>query len=82
MNSREPVVLVTYVEAGLGHIVSAQAISDALKKKYADKLEIRDKYVMRDSGNDLLIKQEQFMIKSVQNYAHAGSGFFQYFAML
>ncbi len=81
MNSRAPVVLVTYVEAGLGHIVSAQAISDALKKKYADKLEIRDKYVMRDSGNDLLIKQEQFMIKSVQNYAHAGSGFFQYFAM-
>lgn len=81
MNDGKPVVLITYVEAGLGHIVSAQAISDALKAKYADKLDIRDSYVLRDSGNDLLIKQEQFMIKSVQNYAHMGSGFFQYFAM-
>lgn len=78
---KKPVALVTYVEAGLGHIVSAEAISEALKSRHLNKLDVRDRYVMRDSGNDLLVKQEQFMIKSVQNYAHGGSGFFQYFAM-
>lgn len=81
INNEKPVVLITYVEAGMGHIVSAQAISDALKKQYGDKLDIRDRYVLRDSDNDLLIKHEQFMVKSVQNYARMGSGFFQYFAM-
>lgn len=81
MNDVKPVVLVTYVEAGMGHIVSAEAISDALKTHYGDKLDIRDRYVLRDSGNELLVKHEQYLIKSVKNYAHFGSGFFQYFAM-
>ena len=37
---RKPRILITFVEAGMGHIVSAQAISDSLKKKYGDKMEI------------------------------------------
>lgn len=81
MSERKPIVLITYVEAGMGHIVSAQAIADALKTEYGDKLDVRERYVLRDSGNELLVKHEQYMVKSVQNYAHMGSGFFQYFAM-
>lgn len=81
MSSHKPLIMITYVEAGLGHIVSAEAISEALKQKYGDALDIRDCYVLRDSGNDVLVKYEQFLVKNVQSYAHKGFGFVQYFSM-
>lgn len=67
--TRKPIVLVTYIEAGMGHIVSAQAISDALKKKYSDKMEIIDGYILRDSENPILPKYEDFLVKETQKFS-------------
>lgn len=66
---RKPRILITFVEAGMGHIVSAQAISDSLKKKYGDKLEIIEGYVLRDSDNPVLPKFEEFLVKNTQLYS-------------
>ena len=36
-------ILVTFVEAGQGHIVTAEAICESLEKKFGDKVEIKNK---------------------------------------
>ena len=47
---KKPLIVVDYVEAGIGHIVTAQAISDMLHEKYSEDFEILDNYSLRDSG--------------------------------
>ena len=80
--SKKPRVLVTLVEAGMGHIVSAMAISDAIKKNYSDKVEVIDRYILRDSGSRELQEYEKYMVKNVQWYSQYPSfGYLQYFAM-
>ena len=66
---KKPRVLVTYVEAGLGHIVTAEAISDSLKAKYGEKLEIIDSHILRDSKNKILNDFEQWMVKEVSRHS-------------
>ncbi len=67
MEEREkPRVLVAYVEAGMGHIVSAQAISEALKKNYSDSIEVIDRYILRDSDDPILKKYETYLVHNVQ----------------
>ena len=66
---RKPRVLVTFVEAGMGHIVSAQAISECLKKKYSDKMEIIESHILRDSDNPVLPKYEEFLVRNPQWYS-------------
>ena len=39
-------ILVTFIESGFGHITSARAISDSLKKKYGDVYDIEDCDIM------------------------------------
>ena len=65
----KPLVLVDYVEAGMGHIVTAQAISDALKAKYSEDLEIVDNYSLRDSGDERLVKYEKFLVNQVKMHS-------------
>ncbi len=60
-STNKPRVLVTYIESGFGHIMSAQAIADGLKAKYADKLEIVESEIMRDDNDPQLIKFERFL---------------------
>ena len=66
---RKPRVLITFVEAGMGHIVSAQAISEALKEKYADKMEIIESHILRDSDNPILPVYEDFLVRNTQWYS-------------
>ncbi len=66
---RKPKILITFVEAGMGHIVSAQAISESLKAKYGDKMEIIESYILRDSENPILPKYEDFLVKNTQLYS-------------
>lgn len=61
---RKPKVLVTYLEAGMGHIVSAQAISEALKRKYGNEIEIIEKNICRD--NKILEKFEKYLVEDVK----------------
>ena len=65
----KPLVLIDYVEAGMGHIVTAQAISDALKEKYSDSLEIVDNYSLRDSEEECLPKYEKFLVNQVKMHS-------------
>lgn len=67
--NKKPRVLVTYMEAGLGHIVTAQAISDALKKSYSDKLDVIDNYTLRDSKRKILNKYEKYMVSEVNKHS-------------
>lgn len=57
-------ILVTFVEAGLGHIVTAQAILDALNLVADENVEIIAKDIFRE--NELLRKQEEFFIKETK----------------
>ena len=66
---KKPRVLITYVEAGMGHIVTAQAISDSLKARFADELEVIDNYTLRDSDNPVLPKYEKFLVNEVKKHS-------------
>ncbi len=69
MENRKPRILITYVEAGMGHIVSAQAIAEALKKLFSDRVEIIESHILRDSENPILPKYEDFLVKNTQRYS-------------
>lgn len=77
---RKPRVVVTYIEAGMGHIVSAKAISEALKRNYGDKLDIYDLYLAEKSP--ILEKYQKNLVndvkKSNKNPAYSS---FQFFCM-
>lgn len=62
----KPSVLVTYIESGFGHIMSAQAIASGLKARYADMLDIVEAEIMRDDNDQALIKCEQFLTKQTK----------------
>lgn len=62
---KRPNVLVTFIESGIGHITPAEAISDSLKKKYEDKFNIIEDYIMH--GNKVTENFENFLVKQVKN---------------
>ena len=62
----KPRVLVTYIESGYGHIVSAQAIAERLKDKYGDEMDIVETQIMRDDNDETLIKFEKFLTTQTQ----------------
>lgn len=66
MENKKPKVLITYIESGFGHITSAQSISDGLKEKYGDKLEIIESQIMRDDNDPTLINMEKFLIRQTK----------------
>lgn len=59
-------VLVTYVEAGMGHIISAEAVANALEKYYPDEVEVVRCNIFTDTNDKLLIKYQQFLIDEVK----------------
>lgn len=67
---RKKKVVVQFMEAGHGHIVTAEAIAECLESKYGDKLEIVRDYVFRDSHDKELQKYEKFTINDVKK-SHA-----------
>ncbi len=80
--TKKPRVLVTYVEAGMGHITSAQAIADALKENYGDKMEIIESHILRDSDNPILPKYERFLVENTKKYSkYPAFGDFQFATM-
>ena len=59
-------ILMTYVEAGMGHIISAEAIANALEKYYPDEVEVVRCKFFTDTGDPALEKHEQFLINEVK----------------
>ena len=69
-NTKKIRVLITYIESGMGHIVSARAISDALRSKYNDSFEVIEKHVLRDSDSKVLIQGTIDLLCVDENYAY------------
>lgn len=75
MATDKPKVLVTYIESGFGHIMSAKAIADGLKARYADKIDIVETEIMQEDNDETLIKFEEFLTKQTKatnKYWHYG----------
>lgn len=64
--NKKPRVLVTYIESGMGHIMSANAIANKLKEKYGSELEIIEEHIMKCDNNKKQIKFEKFMSGQVK----------------
>ncbi len=75
-------ILIPYVEAGMGHIVTSQAISESLKKLNNENFEIICCKAFQDSKDPDLIKYEKGIVEQVKMANKlAGYGNFQ-FAMM
>ncbi|MBP5209679.1 MAG: hypothetical protein J6125_02350 [Clostridia bacterium] len=59
-------VLVTYMEAGMGHITSADAIADALETYYPDEVEVERSHVFTETGDPVLKKHEDKFVREVR----------------
>ena len=82
MSEKKKRVVVTYIEAGMGHIVTAQAIADALKEKYGEELDIIENYTLRDSGKPFMQRFERYLVSEVKkHYAWKGYSAFQMWCM-
>ena len=57
----KPRVLITYIESGMGHIMSAKAVSDGLKENFSDRIEVVETQIMRDSNSKEQIRFEKFL---------------------
>ncbi len=59
-------ILMTYVEAGMGHITSAEAIANALETYHPDEVEVIRCRIFTETNDPLLIKHQQFLIDEVK----------------
>lgn len=57
----KPTVLITYIESGFGHIMSAKAIATSLKERYSDRMDIVEAEIMQDDNDQTLISFEKFL---------------------
>lgn len=75
-------VLMTFMESGMGHIVSIESISDSFKALYGDEFEVIDSYIMRESDRPCVKRFEDFIIKQTKNTNRVkGFGNFVFFIM-
>ena len=71
-------VLVSFIEAGQGHIVTAEAIAEKLEQIYGEEIEVVRQYTFRDSGDKTLQDYEKFSIGEVlKANKHKSRLFFQ-----
>ena len=75
-------VLITYVEAGMGHIVTAEAISSALEKYYPDVVEVKRCYIFSETNDKDLIDYEKFIINAVKQSNHNNFSMYLMFFIL
>ena len=66
---KKPKILVTYVEAGHGHIVAAEAIAAALTQRHGEECEIIERHILRESGQAHLRRFERFLVRQVCGYS-------------
>ena len=66
---KKPRVLITYVESGMGHIVSAKAICDALYNGYGNNIDIIEKHILRDSEKKILKDFEVYLTNEVKRHS-------------
>lgn len=62
----KPRILLTYIESGMGHIMSMKAIEDGLTP-YLDRVELIKSEIMKEDHNDTMIQFEKFLINQTKN---------------
>jgi hypothetical protein len=78
----KPRVVFPFTEAGLGHIMPMNSIADEFEKLYGDKVEIVRSQFFSETGDELLIRYEQHLARSVVAYNKKPAfGFFSTFNM-
>ncbi len=65
----KPKVVITYIEAGMGHAMSATAVSEALHLNYGEQLTIVDAKICHLSDNQTLVKFEKNLVRSTKAYS-------------
>lgn len=75
-------VTVTYVEAGMGHIVSAEAIANALETYYSDVVDVDRCYVFQETNDPILRKHEKYLVDAVKNGNRHKSSMYFLFVLL
>lgn len=63
----KPKILVTFIESGQGHIMSAQSIYESLQERYGDDYDVVKCYIMQEDNNKKLLGMEKFLTKQCQN---------------
>lgn len=69
-------VLVTYMEAGMGHIISADAIADALETYYPDEVEVERSHIFTETEDPVLEAHERQFVRQVTYAQRHRSHFF------
>ncbi len=59
-------VLVTYVEAGMGHIISAEALANALETYYPDEVEVERCYLFSETDEKVMKDHEKWLVDAVK----------------
>lgn len=63
----KPKIMVTFIESGQGHIMSAQSLYESLSERYGDRYDVEKVYIMSADKNERLIRVEKFLTKQTQN---------------
>lgn len=58
--ARKPRVVFTFVEAGLGHIMSVRPVADAFEKKYGDRVDVVRSDFFTETGEKELADMQEF----------------------
>ena len=59
-------VLITYVEAGMGHITPMAGMAKAFSLKYGDKCDVKESYVFKDSKEKKVRKMGDTQVKFIK----------------
>lgn len=82
MEAKKKKIVVVYVEAGQGHIVTAQAIAESIQKKYGNEVEVVHNYLFKDTNDKDLLKHGKLLINEVKKTnRHKLRLYIQYFFM-
>lgn len=63
----KPVVVFTFVEAGMGHIVPTRTVCDAFKERYGDRAEVVESRFFTETGDAEMEKTERLFRRAVKN---------------
>ena len=73
-------MLITFIEAGIGHIVSAEAVANALEKYYPDEVEVEKLNILEEGGDNLKKHAELLVNQTKMGYKNKCYLWFLFFA--
>ena len=79
---KKPRVVFPFTEAGFGHIMPMNSISDEFERLYGERVEVVSSHFFKETGDKCLADYEQLLSDTVRRYnKHPAFGFFATFNM-